>query len=91
MIRQRSPAWITEELLHDYISTAFVPYVLVVRDTAGLENKRAVLPMDSSLADRREPFRPLPGEYILLQSLSGRMLQIYSIDWTSCPSECLKK
>jgi hypothetical protein len=62
MIRQRSPAYITEDLFSDYISTEFIPYVLTVRDRSGLEDEMAVLLMDSAVPDTSELVRRLLGE-----------------------------
>jgi hypothetical protein len=49
MIRQRSPADVTEELFYDYISTIFIPYVMAVRDRTGFQNETVVLLMDSAI------------------------------------------
>jgi hypothetical protein len=62
MIRHRSPAYITEELFYDYISTVFIPYVLAVRDQAGFEDEIPVLLMDWSVPHTSERVRRLLGE-----------------------------
>jgi hypothetical protein len=62
MIRHRLPAYITEELLYDCISTVFIPYVLAVRDRASFEDEIAVLLMDSAVPHTSERVRRLLGE-----------------------------
>jgi hypothetical protein len=62
MIRHPLPAYITEELFSDYISTVFIPYVLTVRDRTGFENGTAVLLMDSASPHTSERVRRLLGE-----------------------------
>jgi hypothetical protein len=64
MIPHPSPAYITEELCYDYISTVFIPYVLTVRDRTGFENGTAVflLLMDSPIPHTSERVRRPLGE-----------------------------
>jgi hypothetical protein len=57
MMRHRSPAYITEELFYDYISTVFIPYVLTVRDRTGFESGTAVVLMDSAIPHTSERVR----------------------------------
>jgi hypothetical protein len=72
MVRHRSPAYITEELFYDYISTIFIPYVLTVRDRTGFENGTAVLLllMDSAIPHTSERLRRLLGENSIASSQS---------------------
>jgi hypothetical protein len=62
MIRQRSPAKITEELCYDYISTVFMPPVMAVRDRTGFQNETAVLVLDSAIPHLSERVRRIFGE-----------------------------
>jgi hypothetical protein len=57
MIRHRSPAYLTEELLSEYISNVFIPYVLAVRDRPGFQNEMALLLIDSVVPRTSERVR----------------------------------
>jgi hypothetical protein len=62
MIRQRSPASLTEELFSDYISTVFILYGMAVRNQREFQNETAVLLMDSAIPRAFERVRRILGQ-----------------------------
>jgi hypothetical protein len=49
MVRQRNPAYLNEELFHEYISAVLIPYVSSLSSRLELVDQAAVLLMDSAL------------------------------------------
>jgi hypothetical protein len=66
MIRHRALAYITEELLYEYISNVFIPSVLAVRDRPGSQNEMAVLLVNSAVLHKSERVRRLLDENNIL-------------------------
>jgi hypothetical protein len=54
MVRRRNPAYLDEELFHEYISTVLIPYVFSLRSRLELVDQAAVLLMDSALPHTSE-------------------------------------
>jgi hypothetical protein len=62
MVRQRNPAYVSEELFFEYMTTVFIPYVANIRQRPEFENEPAVLLMDSALPHVSERVLRLLGE-----------------------------
>jgi hypothetical protein len=62
MIRFRNPAYVTEELFHEYLTNVFVPYILRLREDPVFADQLGVLLMDSVAAHISERNLRLLGE-----------------------------
>jgi hypothetical protein len=62
MMRQRNPAYISEELFFEYVTNAFVPYVTQLRDKPEFMNESVVLLTDSALPHVSERVLRLLGQ-----------------------------
>jgi hypothetical protein len=54
MVRRRNPAYLDEELFHEYIATVLIPYVSSLRNRLELVDQAVVLLMDSALPHTSE-------------------------------------
>jgi hypothetical protein len=88
MIRQCSLADITEELFYDYIATAFIPYVMSVRDWTGFQNETTVLLMDSAIPHTSESVRGILGEnHIMAITFPAHTTKLFqAVDLVTCQS-----
>jgi hypothetical protein len=66
LLRHRSPAYIDENLFHEYISEVLIPYVANLREKPEFANEIAILLMDSAPAHRSERVLRLLGENRIL-------------------------
>jgi hypothetical protein len=48
MVRQRSPAYVDEQLFYEYLTTVFVPYVINLRRTESFSGQLGLCLMDSA-------------------------------------------
>jgi hypothetical protein len=62
MVRQRNPAYISEELFFEYLTNVLVPYVAQLRNKSEFMNEPAVLLMDSALPHVSERVLRLLGQ-----------------------------
>jgi hypothetical protein len=54
MVRRRNPAYLDEELFHEYISTVLIPYVSSLCSGLELVDQVVVLRMDSAIPHTSE-------------------------------------
>jgi hypothetical protein len=74
MIRQRSLAYLSEELFYDYISIVFVSSIMAVRDWTGFQNETAVLLMDPAIPHTSERVRGIFSEnHIMAMNFPAHM------------------